>query len=358
MANYLFKDDLQNNPSAFDELYKTADILISTKQAATSFLMYADQKEKFSLFRLTDEIGGDNENFFSWRNYKSPREGNSENTDSIFKVSKKIKLYLDNTSIPTGYNYDLGKISDLTKSGAFSSLQNIAEGVAQFNAIRSEVTEKKVSYGGNNSNENDAHFSSNYQPRINPLKNVPYFQNLSTSTIDNLSFTFSWGQFGLYNCELEVVKPIFALANCFGFSIDSEGYIQTHFDAKFDVTTKAYSKLFSRSNENNENQDIIMGRNNGENLGIGGIGNLTKKLNEIYTKVAGSTSVTAALIRIGAGVFGPVYVSEVNWEFDYSQQDEYGMPYKGKIMLNGIKPLLIEDMNGFNKSGGVNLSLK
>lgn len=352
MVNYLFNDDIQNNPSAFDELYKTADILISTKEEATTFLAYADNYEKYNLFRLTDEIVA-NSYFKNWRNYKSPREGNNENTDSIFKVSKKIKLYLDNTSIPTGYSYDLGKISDLTKSGAFSALQNIAEGVAQFNAIRSELKEGRVSYGGENSNENDAHFSSNYQPRINPLKNVPYFQNLSTSTIDNLSFTFSWGQFGLYNCELEVVKPIFALVNCFGFSIDSEGYIQTPFDAKFDVTTKAYSKLFS--NNGNNKDEIITGKKTGETLGIGGIGGLTKKLNEIYTKVAGSTSVTAALIRIGAGVFGPVYVSEVNWEFDYSQQDEYGMPYKSKIMLNGIKPLLIEDMNGFNKSGGLNL---
>lgn len=358
MADYLFNTELQNNPSAFDELYKTADILISTKKEATNFLTYADNEDKFKLFRLVDDIGGDNTNFYSWRNYKSPREGNSENTDSIFKVSKKIKLYLDNTNIPAGYSYDLGKISDLTKSGAFSALQNIAEGVAQFNAIRSEIEQKNkdaeyknVSYG----EKNEANFSNNYQPRINPLKNVPYFQNLSTSTIDNLSFTFSWGQFGLYNCELEVVKPIFALANCFGFSIDSEGYIQTPFDAKFDVTTKAYSKLFS----NNGNKDDIMtSQKTGENLGIGGIGDLTRKLNEIYTKVAGSTSVTAALIRIGGGVFGPVYVSEVNWEFDYSQQDEYGMPYKSKIMLNGIKPLLIEDMNGFNKSGGVNLSLK
>lgn len=357
MVNYLFNGDIQNNPSAFDELYKTADILISNKIEATNFLTYADNYSKFNLFRLNDEIA-DGQSFSSWRNYKNEYERNlnNGNTDSIFKVSKKIKLYLDNTNIPTGYSYDLGKISDLTKSGAFSALQNIAEGVAQFNAIRSEVEDKKAIYGGKNSNENDAHFSSNYQPRINPLKNVPYFQNLSTSTIDNLSFTFSWGQFGLYNCELEVVKPIFALANCFGFSIDSEGYIQTSFDAKFDVTTKAYSKLFSKNNKD----DIMdsQNKNTEEGLGIGGIGSLTRKLNEIYTKVAGSTSVTAALIRIGAGVFGPVYVSEVNWEFDYSQQDEYGMPYKGKIMLNGIKPLLIEDMNGFNKSGGVNLSLK
>ena len=62
------------------------------------------------------------------------------------------------------------------------------------------------------------------------------------------------------------------------------------------------------------------------------------------------------MIRIGGGVFGPVYVSEVNWEFDYSQQDKYGMPYKSKVMLNGIKPLLIEDMNGFVKSGGIKLN--
>lgn len=340
MAN-LFNNDLTNNPSAFDELYKTADILISKKDEATNFLKYADLEDKFNLFRLTDEIVTDN-NFSSWRNYKSAYERRVDNTnnDSIFKVSKKIKLYLDNTNIPTGYSYDLGKISDLTKSGAFNALQNIAEGVAQFNAVKENLT------GTSNSG------NINYQTRINPLKNVPYFQNLSTSTIDSLSFTFSWGQFGLYNCELEVVKPIFALANCFGFSIDSEGYIQTPFDAKFDVTTKAYSKLFSKDNFKGNN-GIETAQNNASDGKISGIGDLTRKLNEIYTKVAGSTFVPAALIRIGGGVFGPVYVSEVNWEFDYSQQDEYGMPYKGKIMLNGIKPLLIEDMNGFNKSGGV-----
>lgn len=344
---YLFNDDLANNPSAFDELYKTADILISKKDEATNFLKYADNEDKFKLFRLVDDIGGDNTNFYSWRNYKNSYERNlnNGNIDSIFKVSKKIKLYLDNTNIPTGYSYDLGKISDLTKSGAFSALQNVAEGVAQFNAVKESLTDPNQN-GGN----------INYQTRINPLKNVPYFQNLSTSIIDNLSFTFSWGQFGLYNCELEVVKPIFALANCFGFSIDSEGYIQTPFDPKFNVTTKAYSKLFSKDNFNSRgNGDIQTAQSSASNGEINGIGNLTRKLNEIYTKVAGSTSVTAALIRIGAGVFGPVYVSEVNWEFDYSQQDEYGMPYKSKIMLNGIKPLLIEDMNGFNKSGGLNL---
>lgn len=348
MANYLFKSDIERNPTAFDELYKTADILIASKHEAADYLKYADLDDKFNLFHLVDAVE-DNGYFSNWRNFKSDyeRSTNNSNNDSIFKVSKKIKLYLDNTNIPTGYSYDLGKISDLTKSGAFSALQNIAEGVAQFTSALKSV--KKYSNGGSG----DAVIENGYQARINPLKNVPYFQNLSTSAIDSLSFTFSWGQFGLYNCELEVVKPVFALANCFGYSIDSEGYIQTPFDPKFDVVTKAYSKLFSSANKK-----IIdaAANNNSKSQTISGIGTLTKKLNEIYTDVAGSTSVPAALIRIGGGVFGPVYVSEVNWEFDYSQQDKYGMPYKSKVMLNGIKPLLIEDMNGFVKSGGIKLS--
>lgn len=348
MANYLFKSDIERNPTAFDELYKTADILIASKHEAADYLKYADLDDKFNLFHLVDAVE-DNGYFSNWRNFKSDyeRNVNNSNNDSIFKVSKKIKLYLDNTNIPTGYSYDLGKISDLTKSGAFSALQNIAEGVAQFTSALKSV--KKYSNGGSG----DAKIENGYQARINPLKNVPYFQNLSTSTIDSLSFTFSWGQFGLYNCELEVVKPVFALANCFGYSIDSDGYIQTPFDPKFDVVTKAYSKLFSSANKKIISDAV---NNNSKSQTISGIGTLTKKLNEIYTKVASSTSVPAALIRIGGGVFGPVYVSEVNWEFDYSQQDKYGMPYKSKVMLNGIKPLLIEDMNGFVKSGGIKLN--
>ena len=34
MANYLFKSDIERNPTAFDELYKTADILIASEHEA------------------------------------------------------------------------------------------------------------------------------------------------------------------------------------------------------------------------------------------------------------------------------------------------------------------------------------
>ena len=79
-------------------------------------------------------------------------------------------------------------------------------------------------------------------------------------------------------------------------------------------------------------------------------------MNELYSTAVGQTALTGALFRIGAGIFGPVYVSDVTWEFDYSQQDEYGMPYKGKITLGGIKPIIIEDMSSMALSGGVKLS--
>ncbi len=339
---------MSNNNELFDkidfnEFYKTADIIITKKQSAKNFLNFSSNEEKFKLFEMS--INDLPFEFQNWRSYKGIYENNdtnnNTNTKPIFEVSEKIKLYLDNSTIPTGYSYDLGKISDLTKSGAFSTLQNIAEGAAQFNAVKSELENANGKLGNN---------SFIYQSRINPLKNVPYFQNLSTSTIDSLSFTFNWGQFGLYNCELEVVKPIFALANCFGYALDEEGYINTPFDPKFNVVTKAYTQLFSTGKS-----EISNALENANKVSIGSIGNLTKSLNKIYTEVAGSTDVTTALFRIGGGVFGPAYVSEVNWEFDYSQQDEYGMPYKSKITLSGIKPLIIEDINSFYHTGGVKL---
>ena len=86
-----------------------------------------------------------------------------------------------------------------------------------------------------------------------------------------------------------------------------------------------------------------------------GITNLTKSLNELYSTAVGQTSLTGALFRIGGGIFGPVYISDVTWEFDYSQQDEYGMPYKGKITLGGIKPIIIEDMSSMSLSGGIRI---
>lgn len=340
MSEVIFKN------TDFDEFYKTADILISTKRAASDYLQLLTKDKKLQLFEM-ETLPPE---FQSWRSfrglYENKNNDTNNNTKPIFEVSEKIKLYLDNTTIPTGYSYDLGKISDLTKSGAFSTLQNLAEGVAQFESIRESI--------GNKTKEEDiSDIAKNYQNRINPLKNVPYFQNLSTSTIDSLSFTFNWGQYKLYNCELEVVKPIFALANCFGYALDSEGYINTPFDPKFEVTTKAYTKLFIKGKK--EVDSAFKSIKNNKSLNTESIGNLTKKLNEIYTEVAGSTAASIALFRIGGAVFGPAYVSEVNWEFDYSQQDEYGMPYKSKITLSGIKPLIIEDINSFYHTGGVKL---
>ena len=70
MANYLFKSDIERNPTAFDELYKTADILIASKHEAADYLKYADLDDKFNLFHLVDAVE-DNGYFSNWRNLKA-----------------------------------------------------------------------------------------------------------------------------------------------------------------------------------------------------------------------------------------------------------------------------------------------
>lgn len=367
--NSIFSNLVSDNTNTvnFDDLYKTADILICNKVngddgiSGVRYLGDLNNDERLNLFKnisfLKETQIGAKFPFQSWRHFVNEHE-----SIDTYRVSEKIKLFLDSSKIANGYSYNLGTIQDITKSGVFGTLQNIAEGANQFTTLVKGYKGAKEDAKKTGENFN---FGSGleYQDRVNIYKNVPYFQDISTSSIDSLSFTFNWGQFGLYNCELEVVKPIFALAHCFGSSIDSYGYIDTPFDAKFDVTTRAYSALFNTADD-----DTDAGRNisstlsnitnsnsneNSQESSTSSITKLTQSLNELYTNVAGQTRVRAALIRIAGAVFGPVYVSDVTWEFDYSQQDRYGMPYKGKITLGGIKPVLIDDISTFRLTGGV-----
>lgn len=352
----------------FDDLYKTADILICNKVdgnrefSGEEYLKHLDNNKRLKLFEIISLVKeGQNDNgndtgfpFQSWRHFINEHE-----SIDTYRVSEKIKLFLDSSKIANGYSYNLGTIQEITKSGVFGTLQNIAEGANQFTTLVK---------GFKDADKNLDNFGSmlEYQDRVNIYKNVPYFQDISTSSIDNLSFTFNWGQFGLYNCELEVVKPIFALAHCFGSSIDNYGYIDTPFDAKFDVTTRAYSALFGATKKTTKEtvrgeselisstlSNIANPKDAAKEISTSSISKLTQSLNGLYTTVAGQTRVRSALIRIAGAVFGPVYVSDVTWEFDYSQQDKYGMPYKGKITLGGIKPVLIDDINTFKLTGGV-----
>lgn len=359
--NSIFSNLVSDNTNTvnFDDLYKTADILICNKVngddgiSGVRYLGGLNNDEKLNLFKnisfLKQTQTGAKFPFQSWRHFINEHE-----SIDTYRVSEKIKLFLDSSKIANGYSYNLGTIQDITKSGVFGTLQNVAEGANQFTTLVKGFADSKTNGQSNN-------FASTleYQDRVNIYKNVPYFQDISTSSIDSLSFTFNWGQFGLYNCELEVVKPIFALAHCFGSSIDSYGYIDTPFDAKFDVTTRAYSALFDTAKEDKNGaisstlSNIASPNENSQESSTSSITKRTQSLNELYTNVAGQTRVRAALIRIAGAVFGPVYVSDVTWEFDYSQQDRYGMPYKGKITLGGIKPVLIDDISTFRLTGGV-----
>lgn len=355
--NSIFSNLVSDNTNTvnFDDLYKTADILICNKVDGVRYLGGLNNDKKLDLFKNISFLKQTQIDatfpFQSWRHFKNEHE-----SIDTYRVSEKIKLFLDSSKIANGYSYNLGTIQDITKSGVFGTLQNIAEGTNQFATLVKGFVESNTNNQSNN-------FASTleYQDRVNIYKNVPYFQDISTSSIDSLSFTFNWGQFGLYNCELEVVKPIFALAHCFGSSIDSYGYIDTPFDAKFDVTTRAYSALFDTAKKDKDGVvsntlTNIANPNDNENSqesSTSSITSLTQSLNGLYTNVAGQTRVRAALIRIAGAVFGPVYISDVTWEFDYSQQDRYGMPYKGKITLGGIKPVLIDDISTFRLTGGV-----
>lgn len=333
-------DALEEN--IFDNTFlKTADIFISIGEndeyKATSIF----NKLSAPIARQRIVNGQPGTGFSNWRDFNPG-----------FFVSKDIKLFPDNLSISAGYEYDLGKMKDLTKDGVFGAIQNTISGASQFKALYNNYLNSDMA--------EETKKGLSYQDRINLWKNVPYFQNIDTSSLNSISFSFFWGQAGLYNCELEVVRPIMCLMNCFGFEIDENGFVSSSpFSNKFEVVTNAYSELFNSlkaGEEENKNAAFItsMTQSSSGSSTTSQISNLTSTLNSIYYNVAGSTQVQPCIFRVGAGVIGPVSVSEVNYEFDYTQSDQYGMPYKGKITLNGIKPIFIDSIENQMLIGGAN----
>ncbi len=343
--NNIFSSDTSNNGNAIiksiDDFFRTSDIYILNSMSAADLVneMNIEQKQKIfeNLQLVTSSIG------CSWRE-----------KSRWIKIGENIKLYSDDVKVRAGYDYNFGKISDITKSGIFKILQNASTGIFQAVAAYDEITNK------GEINEN----TFKYQDRVNVYKEVPYFEDISTSMIDSISFSFNWGQYGLYNCELEVVKPIIALMSCFGSNIDGKGFIEPPFANKYQVVTNAYKAIFEKVDEsaigkekklNNLMKATLTGNQNIANVADSSdasvISSLTKSLSNLYSDIAGSTPVTAALFRVGFGIFGPVFVSDVNYEFDFSQQDEYGMPYKGKITLGGIKPVFVDSIDSFALTG-------
>lgn len=293
----------------------------------------------------------------SWKNKPSKNsDPNISNAAALFNddIHEAVKLIPENFVFRSGIKYDLGLSSEVTNSGPFKVINNLAGGGAMLDAIikAAKKTNEKI---------NDFTFSE----RVDRFRNVPYVKDVDNSCIDSLTFKFQFGQFGLFSCEKEVVLPILKLASLFSysftgydFSIDEseKNWIKAPFEPKFTVMSKMYTSLFNSgrpliSNLLGENKDKN-GKTTENKPGINSLSQVPKLFSSIVNEAAGQAKVTAFLFSIGSSIYGPFFASDVKWEFDYERTDSKGLPFAGTISFSGIKSLLVEDNIGLLSTGG------
>lgn len=306
--------------------------------------------------------------FYKAMSWKSvPNDGNTEKyystAASNFKedIEESVQLIPENFVFRSGIKYDLGLSSEVTNSGPFKAINNLAGGGAMLDAIIKAAKKK-----------DDVSF--NFSERVDRFRNVPYVKDVDNSSIDSLTFKFQFGQFGLFSCEKEVVLPILKLASLFSYSFtgyefedkkqnggdyrnNGNNWVKAPFEPKFTVMTKMYTSLFNRgkfliNNLLSEDNNSTEGDRTPATPKIENLSQVPKLFSNIVNEAAGEAKVTAFLFSIGSSIYGPFYASDVKWEFDYERTDNNGLPFSGTINFSGIKPLLVEDNIGLLSTGG------
>lgn len=268
------------------------------------------------------------------------------NPNTSIEVHSDVQLIPDNYVFKSGIKYTLGQATEVTNSGPFKVINNLAGGAAMIDAISKALKSKDNGAGLQNVSFNE---------RINRFRNIPYFKDMDNVCVDSLNFSFQYGQFGLYSCEEEVVKPILQLASIFSYNfVDETGekkdsstglYINTPYTNKFEVMTKMYNSLFKGAKS-----AVNIALNSKPSVST--LNSLPKQIVNIVNTAAQENNTQVFTFRIGSSVYGPFYASDVRWEFEYERTNKNGLPFAGNIVISGIKPLLIESFEGLLSTGG------
>lgn len=266
----------------------------------------------------------------------------------VDSINESVQLIPDNFVFKSGIKYTLGQATEVTNAGPFNVINKLAGGAAMIEAISKSLK----------NNDGKGLSDVSFNERINRYRNIPYFKDMDNICIDSLNFSFQYGQFGLYSCEEEVVKPILQLASIFSYHfVDevSEGdkekvnnnglYIRTPYTNKFEVLTKMYNSLFEGAKS-----AVNIALNSKPSIST--LNSLPKQIVNIVNTAAQANVTQAFTFRIGSSVYGPFYASDVRWEFEYERTNKNGLPFAGNIVISGIKPLLIESFEGLLSTGG------
>ena len=291
----------------------------------------------------------------SWDNW------HSKTINHIVKIDDNVQLISEKNELALSLKQKYGELSldDMCNFGPIQKLKGKLKGVGSIASSASGFLEKGI----------DGIVTSNYAG----LKGL---RGLEPITIPgSLTFTFYFGQAGLYDATQEVVFPILALAGCvaaynpdskyphmFRSQVASADYLAGQILRQVISSAIAKGASFlqdladSMSEESTEKKDASK---KGTSLVDGAIGaaesaaesalGIAMSVNDAIHSVIDNTysavmykgSNRMAYFKLGVLEIGPCYIESADMSFDYTATDSNGMPTKGSVTFQGIStPLL------------------
>jgi hypothetical protein len=257
-----------------------------------------------------------------WGNWRSK----STNPAGI-DVNPHIFLFPDEKNFSFGYTNEYGDGWDASDPGGmFAKVSQAAE------LLRSGATV----FGGSGDIPVAGKMISKY-------KRSPTWKGTDPIKVNDLKFTFQFGQAGMFSGEHEVVRPILALASLW-VPIQTDGH---YYRGTLPTPPFIMMSVFKALVGGGKSSEVAEATNTDG-------GGMLSKLTSLEESLIGiqeqgiinayNDSKTRALyIRMGRLVLGPYIVKDVNWDFDFSQVDEYGFPFKGTISFGGLESVIMPD---------------
>lgn len=317
-------------------------------------------QESINYFRTIDiKIVQDAGAYTSWYANKTKGWGNWRNNG--IKVDDRVTLYMDDLSkIGMTYSQNFGYAWDeIAGSGAIGKVAEMAKKI-QNNAAM-------LAAAGNGSMDVDT------STPMGKYQKVPYIKSVEPFKIEpsSLTFSFNFGQAGIFSGEQEVVRPILALARIFlpyqtpykdddsggdwlnlaaptqaqvyaniARIMNSDNFFTSQKNALANNLKAMGAELkenFSISDPSGSTKDTLaVGAATASNLATQFIKGLYKRI-DLGLKKSMEENSKSIILRIGRYQLPPCFPSSVSWNFDFTQVDEYGFPRGGTITFEGLQ---------------------
>lgn len=318
-------------------------------------------QESINYFRTIDLMITKSANAYtSWYANKTKGWGNWR-TRSGVKVDDRVTLYMDDLSkIGMTYSQNFGYAWDeIAGSGAIGKVAEMAKKIQNNAAMLAAA--------------GDSSMNVDTSTPMGKYQKVPYIKSVEPFKIEpsSLTFSFNFGQAGIFSGEQEVVRPILALARIFlpyqtPYKDDDSGgdwlnlAAPTQAQVYANIARIMNSDSFFTSQKNalannlkamgaelKENFNISdpLGSTKGtlateaataSNLATQFIKGLYKRI-DLGLKDSMENNSTSIILRIGRYQLPPCFPSSVSWNFDFTQVDEYGFPRGGTITFEGLQ---------------------